>query len=297
VIVVDDGSTDGTADAVMSAAVQLPVRVVSQANSGRHAARMRGLQEAAGELVMFLDSRVSILPGSFAFLAERLTRDPSDDVWNAHVVIATDGNPYGRFWNVLTELAFATYFANPRTTRFDAENFDLFPKGTTCFVAPRSVVAAAYGRHASYYADSRFANDDTPMIRAIAERHPISISPHFACLYRPRDALTSFMRHAFHRGIVFLDGHGRRGARMLPLVIGFYPSSAAIAVLTIKRPWVAPVALGAVSAGAGAFASLKRRPPSETIAFAALSPVYGLAHGLGMWRGAALALSTRLRRT
>jgi glycosyltransferase involved in cell wall biosynthesis len=53
VLVVDDGSSDDTADIV--AAYPSPVRLIPQANAGVSAARNRALAEAKGELVAFLD--------------------------------------------------------------------------------------------------------------------------------------------------------------------------------------------------------------------------------------------------
>jgi glycosyltransferase involved in cell wall biosynthesis len=295
VVVVDDGSEDGTPAATREAEVAIPVRVVSQANAGRFAARARGLEEAGGDLILFLDSRVAVAPDSLAFVAERLRADPGDSVWNAHVVIDSKGNPYGRFWDVLTEIAWSEYFDDPRTTYFDASNFDNYPKGTTCFLAPRELILGSFGGHRSYYADRKFANDDTPMIRQIAEQRPIGVSPHFSCIYRPRESFVPFVRHAYHRGTVFLDGHGRRGARLLPAVIGFYPVSAGIALASTRRPLVGIASLAAVAAGATAVATLKRRSAAETAAFASLAPVYAVAHGLGMWRG--LLLAARVRAT
>jgi len=69
-IVVDDGSTDGTARlAADFAARDSRIRLVSQANGGVSAARNRGLAEARGEFGLFLDADDSILPEHL----ERLT--------------------------------------------------------------------------------------------------------------------------------------------------------------------------------------------------------------------------------
>ena len=54
VIVVDDGSTDGTEEAVRSLSVPFTLRYLSQAPSGPGAARNRALQSATGELVLFI---------------------------------------------------------------------------------------------------------------------------------------------------------------------------------------------------------------------------------------------------
>lgn len=53
VIVVDDGSTDRTREIVASFGA--PVRLIAQENSGRCAARNRGIREASGEFICLLD--------------------------------------------------------------------------------------------------------------------------------------------------------------------------------------------------------------------------------------------------
>ena len=63
VIVVDDGSTDElTREVLYRAAEQPGCRVFRQANAGPAAARNRGITEARGEFILFLDSDNKIRP-------------------------------------------------------------------------------------------------------------------------------------------------------------------------------------------------------------------------------------------
>ncbi|MGZ4356202.1 MAG: glycosyltransferase [Gaiellaceae bacterium] len=55
VVVIVDGSTDGTADALRSLSMPFPLSVVEQQNRGLAAARNRGAEEARGEFLLFLD--------------------------------------------------------------------------------------------------------------------------------------------------------------------------------------------------------------------------------------------------
>ena len=295
IVVADDGSTDGSGGAAVAAAGSVPVRVVTLGkNSGRYAARSAGLEAAAGRNILFVDAGVTVAPGGLRFLHERL--GAGDEVWNAHTTMVTEGNPYGLFWSVVSTLAFGDYVRAPRTTSFGLSDFDRFPKGTTCFFAPRQLLLEGFASFRSKYADTRRANDDTPIIRTIAARRPINISPSFSCIYVPRNSFRAFVRHAAHRGVVFLDGHGRRESRFFPVVLAFYPASLAAAVVAVRRP-SSVVAVPAVSAAAAAAAAARvRRPAPEVRAFATLAPVYLAAHGAGMWKGLALALASRFGR-
>jgi GT2 family glycosyltransferase len=62
VVVVDDGSTDGTAGYLREARFPFEVRAISQLNAGPAAARNAGVAAAKGEVVLFLDDDVLPAP-------------------------------------------------------------------------------------------------------------------------------------------------------------------------------------------------------------------------------------------
>lgn len=63
VVVVDDGSTDDSAEYVR-AYDDVRVRLVSKPNGGVSSARNRGIEEAGGECFLFLDADDELLPGA-----------------------------------------------------------------------------------------------------------------------------------------------------------------------------------------------------------------------------------------
>lgn len=77
VIVVDDGSTDKTEEVVSRYGEK--VRYVRQANSGPGAARNRGMQEATGDLVAFLDSDDLWVPRKTELQLAFLERNPAQE--------------------------------------------------------------------------------------------------------------------------------------------------------------------------------------------------------------------------
>ena len=79
VVVVSDGSTDGTDEYLSSSAVPLPVVALSQPNAGPAAARNRGIDVARGDLVLFVDDDTVADPDLVAAHLRRHS-SPDDDL-------------------------------------------------------------------------------------------------------------------------------------------------------------------------------------------------------------------------
>ncbi len=77
VVVIDDGSTDGGADLVENNYCRLhsQIHVVRQTNGGAAAARNRGIMEAQGEYIEFVDADDRLLPGGIATLRNAYLAD------------------------------------------------------------------------------------------------------------------------------------------------------------------------------------------------------------------------------
>ena len=293
-VFVDDGSTDGSADVARAAVSSaMPLHVLSPSGVGRFDARTAGLSAAQSDLVLLLDARVRLRPDALRFVHEQVSR--GETVWNGHVEVEAT-NDLGLFWRLLAELAWRDYFDDPRTARFGSDDFDRFPKGTTCFLAPRPLLLWAFEQFRTRYANVHLANDDTPALRALAARQPIAISPGFACTYIPRASIRAFLRHSFRRGAVFLDGHGRPESRFFPVTLAFYPVSASLVVASARRPWVAVVAAASCGLAAAAYGASAGRSLREIRALALVTPLYAVGHGLGMWRGLGELVRSRAAR-
>ncbi len=95
VIVVDDGSTDGTADIVRS--LGLPgVRVVTQANAGKPAALNTGIARASGELIVLVDGDTVFEPDAIGRLLQPFA-DPSVGAVSGNTKVANRRGLLGRW--------------------------------------------------------------------------------------------------------------------------------------------------------------------------------------------------------
>lgn len=103
VIVVDDGSTDGTAAVLQSFGTA--ITVITQENRGEAAARNAGLAAARHDRVAYLDADDWFLPGRLAAVAALLERDPGLDVVTTDAFLVAQGEIVGRAYGPQWEFA------------------------------------------------------------------------------------------------------------------------------------------------------------------------------------------------
>ena len=175
VIVVDDGSTDGSAEAVRS--LDSPdVLLVSQENGGASAARNRGIREARGEFVAFLDADDEWKP-HFLSVIDRLRRAcPDAGLYGTGYEVSDGGPPlpithpmYAHPWEGVIGDLFA---ALPLGAPFNS----------SCAAVPREVFDAA-----GLFREGERIGEDTDMWCRIALRFPVAFSSEVCAVYH-RDA-------------------------------------------------------------------------------------------------------------
>ena len=178
IIVVDDGSTDATAELAESAArADKRVRVIRQKNAGVATARNRGLAEARGEYVAPLDA---------------------DDLWHSHNLslqvqalrTAGLGTALSYAWYVVTDQSEMVLnvsrpcFWTAKQQAFFSQIDGNFIGNGSCTVMRRSALEAVGGYDASYRARGAEGSEDHALYLALAERWDFTVVPEYLIAYR-----------------------------------------------------------------------------------------------------------------
>jgi glycosyltransferase involved in cell wall biosynthesis len=292
IVVVDDGSTDAQSVDVVNDLDRAPdVEVVRQSNSGRFAARAKGIAAVSTPYVLLLDSRVEVDVDSLRRIREAVETEGLE-VWNYDV---TPGSRSlgAMFWTGITKVWWPDYFRNPRRVSFGAHDFGRFPKGTGAFFAPLALLREAMEEFDSHFDDPSLASDDTRLLLGVASRRPITLSPEVTCRHHVKSGVRSWCRQCFYRGTTFVDGYlGERNtaSRLLGVM-----AMAAVAggALTVRRP---RLAAGALVAGGAAGAGATRRSggsAAESASVGLLSGPFGVLFAAGIVRGLRMATQPR----
>ena len=178
IIVVDDGSTDGTPEVGQRYAAAYPgrIRYIRQDNAGLAAATTRGLFEARGELITLLDADDAWVTSRTRLLVDALERNPQAGlVYGDMEVIDGDGRTLAESW--LTE-AQQTPFRGRVAAQLLRSNFVIAP----------SLMARADLRSRFCPIPSFFPAQDWYIAARVAEVAEVEFVPAVVARYRRHDA-------------------------------------------------------------------------------------------------------------
>jgi len=138
IIVVDDGSQDGSAAAVKPFVLTGAVRLLLQtSNQGKTAAIRRGIQEATGDFIIIQDADLEYQPSQYPVLMQPLLAGQCDIVYGSRFKGTIQRMaPVNRWANVMSNLTFNVLFQ----TRLTDINtcFKLFRTADLCSISIES---------------------------------------------------------------------------------------------------------------------------------------------------------------
>jgi hypothetical protein len=210
--------------------------------------------------------------------------------------VETGGNPYAAFWAGLVKIGWRRYTADPRLVSFGAEEFDAYPKGTGCLLLPRALLDAAAQSFESLFENADLASDDTRLLRQVADRTDIWLTPDFRFRYHGKQGARGFLKQSYFRGTTFVDGYLGQPGPVRRLLLAAIGVGGVVGVAALRRPVIAVAGLGAVTAVVPAAVAQAGGSRAEVGSAAVLSPVFVVTFGAGVLRGLALAAAHRGRR-
>ena len=218
VILVDDASTDQTPAMLKAFAEKnkTMVRVVTlKKNSGRFYARWEGAKAAASEKILFLDTRLELVPGFTQALME-LT--PKHDALMGVVHVDTSTSVFSLYWDRTHKVIFRRHYKACETGFFlTVENYDKFLKGTTVFLCLRKAFTAACEK----FSYGELLSDDTALLKVIVKQNPIWVDPRLGIRWTPRENAQEFLTRLWERGPSFVEYHvfARRSGPLFLVVL------------------------------------------------------------------------------
>ncbi|MCA2961136.1 MAG: glycosyltransferase family 2 protein [Silvanigrellales bacterium] len=292
VIVVDDGSTDKTAEL----AEKHPVRLIRlNENQGRVVARETGVAAATHERVLIVDARVIVDHGLLK----------AQDAIEGRCLMAGD---FGER-ELMTSSTFAsrmervflllrnTYYAGgyPQhvdVLEIDAKNFSRSPKGLGCARIEKSLFLKLQPEE-----KGKHVNDDSKLLWALVQEHSIPLKRCLALKvrYLQRTSGHSLRSWLVGRGVLFADFVFPRNVMVQALFLASWLAILAFPFLMILQPRILLVFLGAIVAGLLALGVWISKRPFDVPLLLVSLPEIGLTFWWGLSKGVWLRFCRRWR--
>lgn len=204
IVVVDDGSTDRTAQIVRDLAVSDDrIQLISQKNAGVAAARNAGIEASTGDLISFLDADDLWHPDKLSFQVAKFREDSSGTPTPGAVYsLCRHIDAHDRIadtWNWEYPLAEGHVFA-----RLLSYNFVRNGSNLTC----RRDVALSVGGFRSLFKDEGiYGTEDWDFSLRVAARYPFGMVPKYHIGYRLLPGSMSANRRRMATGRMRTLGH------------------------------------------------------------------------------------------
>jgi glycosyltransferase involved in cell wall biosynthesis len=214
-IVIDDGSTDNTPEVVTALLAEhsMGFRSIRKENGGLSSVRNRGIEEAQGDYLIFLDADDEMAPGALAALKQHIAENPATRmVIGGHGSITADGRRREHLPAALPEKALdrlRDYLLDKRIALSNgacAMHRDVFSRG-------------------NYPENFRSAEDIPVFSQTLANYHCTVLTQSLALIYKHDDSLRHQFSHAKSGGLALVDevfSPQRLGNEFLALKDRFY---------------------------------------------------------------------------
>jgi GT2 family glycosyltransferase/peptidoglycan/xylan/chitin deacetylase (PgdA/CDA1 family) len=274
IIIVVDGSTDGTEAAVTAIPCPHPKKVIAQRNAGLAGARNRGAAEARGEIILFLDDDMMATPN----LLREHARSHAEGADAVMGDIPLDPNSPPGFLATGVQ-----NWAHMRAGRFKrGETPTLFDLVCGHLSIRRDVFEAVGGFDESFTAGGTFGDEDVDFAIRLTDTYQVRFNPDaIACqryVVTPRQNLRQWAQ-AGRSDVLFARKHPERTGELFEL----HGRNRWITRFAL-RPLAAVPALPDAIAGI-AIALAEREAGLPPILRRAVAKLFAVARDIVYWRG------------
>lgn len=194
-IVIDDGSTDDTPQVIDALRAQFPgqFRSIHKGNGGLSSVRNRGIREAMGDYLVFLDADDEMLPGAITAIAQHINAHPGTRmVIGGHDAQGSDGRRRTHLPGALPQASLARVKAYLLDKRISLSN-------GACAMHREVFNRGNYPEHFR-------SAEDIPVFAQVLAHYPCSVLPQpLALIHKHDDSLRHQFSHAKAGGLALVE--------------------------------------------------------------------------------------------